>query len=112
MNHPRNLPRNSVVSHLILVISFGVIAFGGVRHAMIKNRQVQTDREIDAVLMKTEEHQLDIRIFKMRNERLLEHFAISDRLKTAATDLRPIPPGFAEAVSLNPSPTAVAATAP
>jgi hypothetical protein len=48
----------------------------------------------------------------MRNERLLEQFPISERLKTAGTNLRPIPAGFAEKFSSTTPPTAVAATLP
>jgi hypothetical protein len=112
MNHLKNPPPSSVIPHLILVISFGIIALGGVRHAMIKNHQVKTDREIDALGGLVEEHRLDIGILKMRNERLLEQFAISERLKTAGTNLRPIPAGFAEKFSSTTPPTAVAATLP
>jgi len=112
MNRPKNPPRSSVVPHLILVLSFGVIALSGVRHAMIKNRQVTTIREIDALEKKIEKHRLDIGMLRMRNEGLLEHFAISDKLKTTGTSLRPIPPGYAEDVSLTTPPTAVAATSP
>ena len=112
MNRLKHQPRSSVVPHLILVLAFGIIALSGVRHAKLKNHQVQTIREIDALEKKIEKHRLDIGILRMRNEGLLEHFAISDKLKTAGTSLRPIPAGYAEDVSLTTPPTAVATTAP
>lgn len=113
MNRLKSAPRTAVSTYLILVVSFVIIAFGGIRHAMLKNRQVQVCREIDASEHRTEEHQLDIRTIRMRSETLLDRFAIRDRLDEAGSQMRPIPIGLAEEVKPSAQqPTAIANALP
>lgn len=112
MNRLKSTPRTPVSTYLILVVSFAVIAFGGIRHAMLKNRQIQVSREIDACERRIEQHQLDIRTVQMRSETLLNRFAIRKQLEESGTEMRPIPVGFAEEVKTANTPSSIATTLP
>ena len=111
MNRLKSAPRTPASTYLVLIIATVIIAAGGVRHAMLKNRQIQTNREIDAIERRIEQLQLDIRTIQMRSDSLATRFVISERIKEFDSRLRPIPAGLAEEV--NPTaPTAVATTLP
>lgn len=115
MNRPKSTARPSrtpISTFVVVVVSSVVIAFGGVRHAMLKNRQVQTNREIDAIERRIEQHKLDIRTLQMRSDNLLNRFTISEKLKAAGSQMRPIPIGLAEEITPAARPTAVASTLP
>lgn len=115
MNRPKSAARPSrtpISTFVVLVVSTVVIAFGGVRHAMLKNRQIQTTREIDAIERRIEQYKLDIRTTEMRNDNLRNRYAICEKLKEAGSRLRPIPIGLAEEINLATRPTAVASTLP
>lgn len=111
MNRLRSAPRTPASTYLVLIIATVIIAGGGVRHAMLKNRQIQTSREIDAIERRIEQVQLDIRTIQMRSDGMATHFAISERIKEFNSPLRPIPPGLAEEINLTAPPT-VATTLP
>jgi hypothetical protein len=112
MNRLKSAPRTPISTYLTLVVSFGIIAFGGIRHAMYKNRQVQVNRDIDACERRIEQHQLDIRTIQMRSETLRDRFSIRERLTSAGSPMRPIPVGFAEEVKPSNQPSAIATTLP
>jgi hypothetical protein len=112
MNRLKSAPRTPLSTYLILVVSFVIIAFGGIRHAMFKNRQVQVSREIDACERRIEQQQLDIRTIQMRSETLLDRFTIRDRLAESGSNMRPIPIGLAEEVKPSNQPSAIATTLP
>ncbi len=102
-HHPRISP--VVIFSLILA---GVIgASGGVSYVYFKNRQIQTNREIDVVERRIEQHQLDIRTVQMRSDQILNLFSIRATLEKEGTDLIPIPAGVSEDI-LPAEPTAVA----
>ena len=115
MNRPKSAARPSrtpISTFLVVVVSTIVIAFGGVRHAMFKNRQIQTDREIDLIERRIEQSQLDIRTLQMRSDNLLNRFTIREKLKEAGSRMRPIPVGHAEEINPTARPTAVASALP
>jgi len=111
MNRLKSAPRTPASTYLVLIVATVIIAGGGVRHAMLKNRQIQTNREIDAIERRIEQYQLDIRTIEMRSDSMATRFVIGERLKEFSSLLRPIPPGLAEEVN-PPAPTTVATTLP
>lgn len=111
MNRPKSASRTPVSTYAVLIVATVFIAFGGVRHAMLKNRQIQTDREIDAIERRIEQYRLDIRTIQMRSDNLLNRFSIREQLESSGSRLRPIPVGYAEDVTRTP-PTTVATTLP
>ncbi len=111
MNRQKSAPRTPTATYVTLIGTFIIVAAGGVTHAYYKNRQVQVNREIDAVEHRIEQCQLDIRTTQMRTDNLLNRFAICKQLKDSGSSLRRIPVGLAEEVKPAP-PTAVAAVTP
>ncbi|MEI6675745.1 MAG: hypothetical protein WCO57_11260 [Verrucomicrobiota bacterium] len=93
------------------IIAAIIGAGGGVWHADIKFRQTQVNREIDAIEHRVEQYQLEIRTTQMRNDAILNRFAIRKQLEESGSPLRPIPIGLFEEVKPAP-PAAVASALP
>jgi hypothetical protein len=92
-----------------LIAAAMIAAGGGVVHAIYKNHQVQVNRDIDAIELRIEQYQLDIRTTQMRTDNLLSRFVIRKQLEDAGSPLRPIPIGLSE--DINPAPPAAVASA-
>jgi hypothetical protein len=111
MNRLKSATRIPASIFLAPIIAAIIAASGGVIHAIYKNRQVQVNREIDAIERRIEQYQLDIRTTQMRSDFLLNRFVIRKQLEDAGSSLRPIPLGLPEAITSTPPP-AVASTMP
>lgn len=82
-----------------IVLGLAVAACGGVYHVYLKNRQIQTTREVDAIERKIEEYRLDIRTCDMRMDQLLNRFAIRKQLEDSGSGMRPIPLSAVEEIT-------------
>ncbi|MES2995616.1 MAG: hypothetical protein V4733_02275 [Verrucomicrobiota bacterium] len=95
MNSRRNKQRVEARAHgfqiFCIFLGLAVAALGGVWHVYLKNRQIQTNREIDATERRIEEYRLDIRTCEMRMDQLLNRFVMRKQLETFQSVLRPIP---------------------
>jgi len=76
MNRLKSATRIPASIFLAPIIAAIIAASGGVIHAIYKNRQVQVNREIDAIERRIEQYQLDIRTTQMRSDFLLNRFVI------------------------------------
>jgi hypothetical protein len=107
MNTPNSAHRVHPTTYLTVLATIGIVAYGGTRYTMLKNEQIQVDRECDAIERRIEQCYLEIRTIEMNREALLNRFVIRDRLAKSGTSLRPIPPGYSEEIE-RPATTAVA----
>jgi hypothetical protein len=101
----------SKVVNLALIVAGILSALGGVAYAYLRNSQIQTAREIDAVEKRIEQHLLDIRTSQMRADQILNLFAIRKTLQEVGTDLVPIPAGVSEDVTPKQAPSVATASA-
>jgi len=111
MNRHKSNPRTPLSYFFALIAAMIVAASGGVLHAVYKNRQVQVNRDIDAIERHIEQYKLDIRTTQMRTDHILNRFAIRKQLEDAGSPLRPIPLGLPEEINTAP-PAAVASAVP
>ena len=109
MNRLKSATRTPPSIFVALLLGFVIAAWGGVQHAMHKNRQVKIKREIETIERRIEQYKLDIRTIQMRSETVLNRFAIRKQLEDTGSVLRAIPSGMAEEV--NPAPPAAVASA-
>ncbi len=111
MNRRRQDPQTRISSFAIFaLILAGVMgAIGGVTHVYYRNCQIKALREIDVVERRIEQHQLEIRTVQMRQDQILNLFAMRKTLEDLGSDLRPIPAGVSETL-LPVEPTAVASS--
>ncbi len=111
MNRRRHEIENRISSFAIfsLVLALAIGAVGGVLRVYYRNCQIKAMREIDVVEQRIEKHQLDIRTNQMRQDQILNLFAMRKTLEDLRTDLRPIPAGVTEKI-LPSEPTAVASS--
>ena len=113
MNRRRDEPRTSASVFIAVILAFAIIAAGGVLHVFYKNRQIQVNREIDAIDRRVEHCRLDIRTTEMRMDQLLNRFVIRKQLQENGSNLRPI--SLANVEEIDPAPPArrsVASAAP
>lgn len=108
MNRHKSAPRTPTSIFIALISATIIAAGGGVLHAIYKNRQVQINRDIDAVERRIEQYKLDIRTTQMRTDHILDRFAIRKQLQDTGSTLRSIPLGMSETV--NPAPPAAVAS--
>ena len=111
MNRLKSATRIPTAIFPALIIAAIIVACGGVIHAIYKNRQVQVNRDIDAIERRIKQYQLEIRTTQMRSDFLLNRFVIRKQLEDAGSSLRPIPLGLPEAIRSTP-PAAVASAMP
>jgi len=111
MNRRRQETHTRIASFTIfsLILGGAIGAVGGVSHVYFRNCQIKTAREIDVIERRIEEHQLAIRTVQMRQDQILNLFAMRKTLEDLGTDLRPIPAGISEEV-MPTEPTAVASS--
>lgn len=105
MNTPESSHRIHPTTYFTVLATIGIIAWGGTRYAILKNEQIQVDRECDAIERRIEQCHLEIRTIEMNREAQLNRFVIRDRLERAGTSLRPIPPGYSEEIERPPIPS-------
>jgi hypothetical protein len=111
MNRLKSEAHTPLSIFIALITAAIIAAGGGVLHAVYKNRQVQVNRDIDAIEKRVEQYKLDIRTTQMRTDHILNRFAIRKQLEDSGSPLRPIPLGLSEEV--NPAaPAAVASVIP
>lgn len=95
-----------------ILLGIAVAGSGGLYHVYLKNRQIQVNREMDAIERRIEEYRLDIRTCGMRMDQLLNRFAIRKQLETTGSPLRSIPLAAVEEIDeAPPQARAVAAAA-
>jgi len=99
MNRRREEPRTHTSVFFALILAATIMACGGILHAYYKNRQVQVNREIDAVDQHVEHCRLDIRTCEMRMDQLLNRFAIRQQLEQNKSKLHPISLAVVEEVN-------------
>ncbi|MEY3394690.1 MAG: hypothetical protein RL346_926 [Verrucomicrobiota bacterium] len=100
MNRRRQDTENRISTFAIfsLVLALAISAVGGVLCVYYRNCQIEAMREIDVVERRIEKHHLDIRTIQMRQDQILNLFAMRKTLKDLGTDMKPIPPGLTENV--------------
>jgi hypothetical protein len=81
-----------------LLLALAISAVGGVMKVYYRNCQIKAMRDIDVVERRIEKHQLDIRTIQMRQDQILNLFAMRKTLEDLGTDLRPIPAGISERI--------------
>jgi hypothetical protein len=111
MNRRRQETESRISSFAIfcLVLALAIGAVGGVLRVYYRNCQIKALRDIDVVERRIEKYQLDIRTVQMRQDQILNLFAMRKTLEDLGTDLRPIPAGVSENI-LPSEPTAVASS--
>jgi len=111
MNRRRQETESRISSFTIfcLILALALGAVGGVMRVYYRNCQIKAMRDIDVVERRIEKHQLEIRTVQMRQDQLLNLFAMRKTLEDLGTTLRPIPAGVTEKV-LPSEPTAVASS--
>jgi hypothetical protein len=111
MNRRRQETENRISAFAIfsLVLALAISAVGGVLCVYYRNCQIKAMREIDVVERRIEKHHLDIRTIQMRQDQILNLFAMRKTLEDLGTDLRPIPAGVTETV-LPTAPNPIAAS--
>lgn len=98
MNRRKDAPRNHTSTIFALILGAAILAAGGVLHVYYKNRQIQVNREIDAIEKRVEHCRYDIRTTEMRMDQLLNRFAIRQQLEQNKSRLRPITVAVVEEV--------------
>jgi|688.fasta_scaffold20065_9 hypothetical protein len=100
MNRRRQENENRISTFTIfcLILALGISAVGGVLRVYYRNCQIKAMREIDMVEQRIEKHQLDIRTIQMRQDQILNLFAMRKTLEDLKTELIPIPSGVSEKV--------------
>ena len=111
MNRLKSESHTPLSIFIALITAAIIAAGGGVLHAVYKNRQVQVNRDIDAIEHRIEQYKLDIRTTQMRTDHILDRFAIRKQLKDSGSALCEIPIGLSEEVNLAP-PAAMASVIP
>ena len=113
MNRRRNQTRTPVFVIAALILAAATVAGGGVYYALLKNSQVQANRELDKIERNIEQYRLDMRTTQMRMDQLLNRFVIRKQLSENGSDLIAISSSIVEEVSPSPAdPRAVASAAP
>jgi hypothetical protein len=113
MNRRRNETRTPASVFVAMILCAATAAGGGVLHVYYKNRQVQANRDLDAIDRRIEQSRLDMRTTQMRMDQLLNRFVIRKQLAENGSSLIPISSAIVEEV--NPTqtdPRAVASAAP
>lgn len=100
MNRRRQEIQTRISSFAIFcfILAGAIGAVGGVSHVYFRNCQIKALREIDVIERRIEQHQLDIRTVQMRQDQILNLFAMRKTLEELGTDLRPIPAGISERI--------------
>jgi hypothetical protein len=111
MNRRRQETESRISSFTIfcLVLALAIGAVGGMMRVYYRNCQIKAMRDIDVVERRIEKHQLDIRTVQMRQDQILNLFAMRKTLEDMGTGMRPIPAGVTEEI-LPSEPTAVASS--
>jgi len=111
MNRRRQETESRISSFAIfcLVLALALSAVGGVLRVYCRNCQIKAMREIDIVERRIEKHLLDVRTIQMRQDQILNLFAMRKTLEDLGTEMRPMPAGVAEKI-LPSEPTAVASS--
>jgi len=102
MNRRRDQPKTPAFFIFSVILAFAIMAVGGVVHALYKNRQIQTRREIDAIDRRIEHCRLEIRTTEMRMDQLLNRFVIRKQLEENGSNLRPISLAMVEEIDSAP----------
>ena len=86
---------------LLLIVTALVMAAAGVFHAYLKNQQIKVARELQGVEDRISQGKLDITTLEVRLDDQLNPILLNDRLIEMSSDLRRIPPGVVEEVSVS-----------
>jgi cell division protein FtsL len=95
----------------VIAIAAIIMVSGGVFFAYLKNRQIETAREIENVEDRIAKHEMDIKTAEMRVDQLTNRYAIRDQLRQNGSSLTAIPANAVESVvpdSAAPSAVALA----
>ncbi|MFC4991105.1 hypothetical protein [Rubritalea tangerina] len=111
MNQRRTQSNQSHTIHIVMVIVIGMLlATGGVLHAVMKNRQVEVAREIDAAKSQIEEAEETMKMVQVKIDRKLNRHMIRAELASRGSELKQIPSQAVEVVTT--ASTSVAQTTP
>lgn len=81
---------------LVVITGAILIAAGGIFYVVVKNKQVQTQREIAKVERQIDDHEVAITSYSADIEDQLGVFRLRQQLETEGSSLVAIPPGFVE----------------
>ncbi len=96
MNKKKSQKSMSLGTLLILITGAVFVAGGGIFYVVMKNSQVQTQREIARVEKQIEEHEVAITSDVADIEKQLGVFRLREQLQREDSGLVSIPPGFVE----------------
>lgn len=97
-------PRSHAAAFTALILMVVVGTFGGALHAIYRNGQIKTEREIAKTRERIEQHQLDIQMSEVRKERALDRYEIRSQLELYDSALVAIDHGDVEKVHPLPGP--------
>lgn len=80
MNRLRSEPKTHVSVYVTLLLAALVMVSGGVMHAVYKNKQVRTDRLIDAAEKRIEADRTKIAMVEVRMDAQLSRYALKESL--------------------------------
>ncbi len=105
MNRRRSSdPKSHTSAFVALIMMVAVGTFGGAMHAIYRNGQIKTEREIAKTRERIEQHRLDIQMIQVRKERELDRYEIRARLKLLRSALVAVGHGVVEIVPVLPGP--------
>ncbi len=105
MNRRRSSdPKSHTAAFVALIMMVAVGTFGGAMHAIYRNGQIKTEREIVKTRERIEEHRLDIQMIEVKKERELDRYEIRAQLELYDSALVAYGHGIVEKVHPLPRP--------
>ncbi len=99
MNRRRLNERPSGKPAFIALVLLAVLATtGGAMHAIFRNGQIKTERQIAEVRKRIDEHRLDLQMIEVSRERLLDRYEIRGQLESMDSRLVTVGHGVVEKV--------------
>ncbi|MGE9270053.1 MAG: hypothetical protein ACQKBU_04555 [Verrucomicrobiales bacterium] len=90
---------NYSAAFLAVALAAIVATTGGAMHAIFRNGQIKTERQIVDARKRIEEHRLDIQMIEVRTEHLLDRYEIRDQLALIESPLIAVDHGVVENVT-------------
>lgn len=93
MNRHRSAPKTPVSVFITLALAAAVATVGGGMHAICKNQQVLTEREIDASERRMDQYRAAIQVVEIRMDELQDRYELRDRLRANGSSMIPVAHG-------------------
>lgn len=97
-------PKSLTAAFLALGLMAVTGTFGGAMHAIYRNGQIKTERQIADARERIREHRLDMQMYEVRRERELDRYEIRADLEHFESKLVSVSHGVVEKVRPLPAP--------